>query len=325
MSEANYVATGSGTLLYSKNGKNWYNTLAGGFEPGSGSGIAYSPVQDLWVAVGSDSRDERGEGEVGGVNNGVTSILYSKNGKNWYNTLAGGFEPGSGNGIAYSPVQDLWVAVGSSQTSAGSILHSKNGKKWYNALETVATIDESYSSFFGFEGGSGYDVAYSPVQDLWVAVGSSPTSAGSILHSKNGKNWHNALEGGFEGIAGYGVAYSPVQDLWVAVGNSPTSAGSILHSKDGKNWHNALEGGFEGIAGYGVAYSQVQDLWVAAGNSPTSAGSILYSKDGKKWHNALEGGFEVVVGGAVGGVFPIYQGTAVACKPGLLYKPKSTH
>ena len=87
----------------------------------------------------------------------MSKVLYSKNGKDWTAANDTPFVTGNGKGVAYSPVQDLWVAVGEGGTK--HIYYSKNGKDWTAANGTP------------FGTGNGYDVAYSPVQDLWVAVG----------------------------------------------------------------------------------------------------------------------------------------------------------
>ena len=56
--------------MYSEDGKTWKNVTGDKFS-GNGWSVEYSPKQDLWVAVGSDS--------------GGNNIMYSEDGKTWKN------------------------------------------------------------------------------------------------------------------------------------------------------------------------------------------------------------------------------------------------
>ena len=92
------------------NGKTWQNCESGGFAE-AGNGIAYNPIDKVWVAVGDNTDD---------VANNTNTIKFSKdNGKTWQDCTTGGFTDAVGGdnnnggyGIAYNPVDKRWIAVG---------------------------------------------------------------------------------------------------------------------------------------------------------------------------------------------------------------------
>ena len=70
-----------------------------------GRGIAYNPIDKVWVAVGDNA----------GANQATSpTIKFSNdNGKNWQNCTTGGFAGAAGGyGIAFNPVDKRWIAVG---------------------------------------------------------------------------------------------------------------------------------------------------------------------------------------------------------------------
>ena len=192
----------------------------------------------------------------------------------------------------------MWVAVGKDSQGQSTILYSEDGKKWNEATG-------SFTPYQFFNG----DVAYNPLDKLWVAVGRDINDDnGTILHSTDGKTWNKAASvpadtfvgGNASKIGKRGVAYSIRQRLWVVVGrvDDNDGEGTILHSTDGKNWNKAVSVPDNTFVngtradGHRVAYSTRQNLWVAVGKvdaGPT--GTILHSTDGKTWSNAVTGGF----------------------------------
>ena len=166
-----------------------------------GYGIAYNPVDKVWVAVGNG--------------NETTSIKFSNdNGKNWQNCTSGGFAGGTdGRGIAYNAEDKVWVAVGNGDATTSIKFSIDNGKTWQNCEGNGFNI-------------LGLGIAYNPEDKVWVAVGDNSAGgvdnnpATTIKFSKdNGKTWQNCTSGGFDGgFGGVGIAYNPEDKRWIAVG-----------------------------------------------------------------------------------------------------------
>ena len=298
------------TILYSKDGINWKNSqsecFGRGNTEGSGFGVAYNPIDESWVAVGQP-----------GTNNGQSgtntkyTILYSMDGMNWEGFQgSGGFGIGvdpdndddvpCGNGVAYNPIDRIWVAVGHPVGSGNSnIIYSTDGLNW---KDSPSPCFGQGDSTVPTGPGTGNGVAYNPIDKMWVAVG-KPTNSDSstILHSKDGMIWTPSKTKGFgpwnddpnvyNGGEGNGVAYSSHNRMWVAVGASYPYGiyATIQYSKDGITWTPANTPGFgtgDDSAGYGVVYGPHDKTWVAVGR-PNGTGNvlqnILYSKDGVNW------------------------------------------
>ena len=123
----------AGNILYSSNGKEWTESdSSGAFFNYYGSRVAYGTSDGtlpLWVAVGTSSN--------GAHIDGNENILWSNNGKKWYESSGASFK-NWGNGIAYGLYEGkpLWVAVGNSPSDPNgneNILWSNNGKHWYES------------------------------------------------------------------------------------------------------------------------------------------------------------------------------------------------
>ena len=187
------------------------------------------------------------------------------------------------------------VGLGNVNNENSYIKWSEDGKSW----------KDSNASVHDLNGETFYYVAYSPIDERWVATGTGNTILSGdfspITWSDDGINWEPAT-GSFymtgSGIGNgvmtvYGIAYSPVQKRWVACGQGNISSGSeyspIQYSSDGKTWEPAT-GNFhynsENIQIMnGVAYDPINNLWVATGIGNTTLGvsPIKYSSDGKDW------------------------------------------
>ena len=290
----------SKTILHSSDGITWKNSSADKFGTGGyGNGVAYNPVDKMWVAVGSGPESSK-------------TILHSSDGITWSASSEGvAFSVGVGGGglgVAYNPIDKMWVAVGESSTgdNSGTILHSSDGITWSASSEGVA-----------FDGSGGWGVAYNPIDKMWVAVGFNATSdPGTILHSSDGITWSASLGGeAFKSTAAEGgraVAYNPIDKMWVAVGNSTESSKTILHSSDGITWSASSGEAFSAAAaegGNGVAYNPIDKMWVAVGYSATdNSKTILHSSDGITWSASSGEAFLAVNGGGFG----------VAYTPGLV-------
>ena len=293
-----WVAVGDGvnplnSILWSPNGKEWYDASSGGFENGNGFGrVAYG---DGWVAVGRSS--------------GINSIQWSPDGRRWQDASSGGFSGGDGlyHGVAYDNDNGLWVASGEGSSPQNSIQWSTDGRTWQDA-----SSGGFFQNLGDFDIFRGQGVAYG--DNKWVVVGYGNTPETTILWSDNGKIWNNALRGGFgdggEGsnYNGNGVAYNGT-DRWVAVGKGSSPTNSILWSPDGKEWNDASNGFFdsdENAIGTDVTYDG--NRWFAVGYGLSTISTILWSDDGRTWYDASSGGF-------LNTDFDQYRGFSIASIP----------
>ena len=148
------------------------------------NGIAYSPVQKKWVACGQGNTSSGSE---------YSPIKYSSDGKTW-EPATGVFHSNSENiqimnGVAYDPVNNLWVATGIGNTTLGvsPIKYSSDGKDWKDGTGTFYKDNLYYQETIN-------NIAYSPGQKRWVACGFGNISndISPIKWSDDGKTWTDA-------------------------------------------------------------------------------------------------------------------------------------
>jgi len=243
------------TFQRSTDGINWSSVNPNGLSVGYG--VAYNSNTGLWVAAG------QAQGTP------LSTLQWSTDGITWNSANAGGFAGyGGGNRVATSG--SLWVATGMDPSSLNTIQWSADGSNWNSSIT---------GGFYGSnESYSGYGVAYSPQQNLWVAVGNSSNDTRSTLQwSSDGSNWNPSQSGGFDmgNTFGSGVAYNATQNLWVATGFlSSATTSSILHSADGSNWFPATSGGFQDSMAGGIGLDVVANNSVGTLISPSSITSL---------------------------------------------------
>jgi len=252
-----WVACGQGngnSLAYATNGITWTGLGINVFNYGA-QNVAYSSIQNLWVAVGGD-----------GSTQGLNSLAYSTNGFNWTGLGINIFPYARGIANGYSGSQNIWVAGGGG--GANFLAYSTDGFNWTGLGKTIFSY-------------SGQDIAYNG--NIWVAGG---LGLGNCLgYSTNGITWTRQGYNIFSNAC-MNIKYSTIQDLWVAAGHQTNY---LAYSKDGLNW-TGLTGiaGFTCIAGfsqgYGVAYSRYQNLWTVTGSGTTS-------KNGFDWTGLGTAGF----------------------------------
>ena len=288
--EGDDKADGTKHIMYSDDGKTWNSTTSSFTGANRGRGVAYNPIDKMWVAVGKGTAATK-------------SIQYSTDGKTWKDITAGGFDDGafSGRGVAYNPIDRMWVAVGIGSAATKSIQYSTDGKTWKDidsggfSVPTVVNV--------------GYGVAYNPIDRMWVAVGWGVTATESIQYSTDGKTWKDIDSGGFSGknagadsYRGQAVAYNPIDKMWVAVGWGAAQKNSIQYSTDGKTWKDIDSGGYgdadgTGATGFGVAFNPIDKMWVSVGDaSVADVEAIQYSTDGTTWTNATNMKFKYGTG-----------------------------
>jgi hypothetical protein len=265
------------TIQNSTDGFNWSAVSKGGFDSGPGRGVNYGDGR--WVAVGQSSSPQ-------------SSIQTSIDGLNWFNvtTYSYGFDAGPGYGVAWNG-SNLYVAVGNGSSSRSTIQTSYDGVTW------TAIISGGFTRQIGY--GIAYGSNIVTTSTLWVAVGSSTTTRGSIQISSDATHWSSALTGGFSNliggyIGGYGVAYDG-SSQWVAVGYGGTSVpNTIQSSTDAFHWSSTPNNGFDGFNGYGVVYGS--NVWIAVGKASSAVSTIQVSIDATTWFAASNSGFDGLEG-----------------------------
>ena len=285
-----FVAVGSDltrdigrNIAYSMNGINW-TVVATNMFSWAGDGVAYSAVQNKWMAVGEGT---------------VNTMAWSPDGITWIGLGLSCFTT-IGKGIHYSAEQNRWVAVGN---GPNSIWYSTDGFSW-----TVATI--------GIITTEAKAVTYSSSLNQWVAVG---LGTNTIATSPDGMTWTgrgNILfgNGGLSVRFGGGTYVVTGSDATTTQGWSTdgiTWTGTpefistsrqdsvyaqgkwILVGTGSSNFQNSTNGGrswttqpnFIAINNvYGINYSPVQNRYVAGGIGATNR--MIYSTDGYTWFGA---------------------------------------
>lgn len=325
--DSNLPPANAPTLHWSENGITWYQAISGGFtwdgasSNYGGHGLAWNG--SMWVVVGQ-----------GGST--ANSILYSGDGKNWSNSVLGGFSA-IGKGVVWSGSN--WVATGNNGGPLSSFCVSQDGSNWtsiqgygfntalvgghlggnaiatdgrivvavgsYNASSASATIQYSRDGGYTWSNGTGdvfntdgggYCVAWNGA--YWLAGG-----ANGVRKSYDGISWTQPSVSSTS-LFFHGIAYSSNAQPFAQIGASNyvstfTSTVSVFsvacgiqttidsnclrYSLDGINWSNA-ESGFFQDEGRAAAYNG-SNLWVAAGKGFTS--NLIYSSDGKNWSDAI--------------------------------------
>lgn len=287
----NFVAGGvdssstSLTMAYSQDGKNW-TTLNSPFANQCG-GVAYSPLQNKWVAAGS----------------GINTLAYSLDGLVWIG-LGSTVFPVQGNRVAYGSSQNLWIATG---LGTNNLAYSQDAINWNYASTPFDT--------------QANDVVFSNSLQRWVAVGSF---SNAIAYSSDGKLWIGLGNSIFGPVAqGYSISFSSEVGQFIVGGQGV--AGPFGYSLDGVNWvghfsifstevqgaaygqgkwiitgnptfsnvpfansTNAISGIWTGYpsqtiisGGLDIIFNLKMGIWVTAG---VGANSLVYSQDGITWN-----------------------------------------
>lgn len=212
------------SIFYSTDGSTWNSPTTAYTTPNSTYSIGYGTDQTAnnVFAIGAD----------------YPGIWTSPTGATWQQISPSGFF-GANPIRALVYINSKWYALGGDGTTA-TIKISVDLETWGDA--TFATADFT----------TAYGIAYDGV-GLYVAVGTTSGSGGTIKYSGSGSTWSNANSGEFTGIA-YSVAYNSDLSLWIVTGsNDGTNADTVRYSGDGSNWSNST--GVDFPKGYGVASS----------------------------------------------------------------------
>ena len=273
--------TPEGSLITSGNGRNWLQSVSGGFPTFGtsnfiGRGVSYIDDTGEWLALGLGNTPR-------------TTIKRSGDGSSWYPILSGGFST-FGTAVAFNSTNNLYVATGKNNTSTGTLQYSIDDANWFNANKGGFT-----DNIGNFQANA---IAYDNYT-TWVAAGNGSNSTNSLLYSGDGSNWSNIISGGFAstatGVSVFGDITTSTLQLWVAGGYGTTQQNSLQYSTDGLNWSNANSGAFDNFEGlfisYATAYNPSISLWTAGGLGATTTGSLLYTGDASNWSNSASGGF----------------------------------
>jgi hypothetical protein len=215
--------------------------------------IDYSPSQNLWVAVSGTQ----------------PTIMVSQNLSNWIavpNLFTRAF------GVTYNPYQNLWLACGCNGANV-TLQGSSNGYTW-------STIINTFSN-----GGVANKARYSPEQKIWVVVGATNNTPGTVIQtSPDGFTWttrySSATSAGPNQNSCRDVDFDPLTNTWVAV----LRENGALISRDAINWSNTNNGDI-GTLNFAVKFGPQLNRWVLSGQ--TSGGGIKLSANGSNWSNAI--------------------------------------
>ena len=178
-----------------------------GIQGPTGPVVAYTPIQPLIVAVGTNA--------VGG-----SPILYSNDSVTW-NNASGTLFSQQGNSVAYDGLS-TWVAVG----DTGTILYSTDGKDWEGATGDTFTSSPALrlSDYKNVTYGNGLWIVTAAYND----INEFSYNIQKALYSTDGINWKE-----FDIISNvrnllYGNGY------WVAVlgNNTNTAESSVYYNKN---------------------------------------------------------------------------------------------
>ena len=227
-----FVAVGANnTIVTSPDARNWSQQVAP--TNCSLSGIAYSPGQTLFVAVGADAAT--------GTKN---VILTSVNGIAWF--PAAGIGNGGFLAVATDGAKNI-VAVGNS----GVVWYSTDGGSTWQAGTTPPGAQNWNAVTYG--------------NGMFVAVG----NGGQVFTSTTGSSWTQQFAGGTTSVLN-GITYQAGKGF-VAVGN-----GAFLFSAAGTSWSISTASYF----GNAVVYANGQFV---VGNTATYYPGVLTSPDGQTW------------------------------------------
>jgi hypothetical protein len=214
---------------------------------------------------------------TGGTNNlsgtAVITLGYSYDGINWM------YVPNSNitfstnvRGIAWSPVLNMWVAVGK---GTHQLAYSYDGLTWIG----VPSVTFGAAGFV-----QGYCVVWG--EDKFIACGGNTgttTTGTKLYYSFNGIHWIAITSTSPLSVGVYGIGYNGT--MYVCVGNNNTST-AAAYSYDGITWTTtptvSIFANSLNTAG-SVAWSG--DRWVIGGSYSNTVNIVgaYYSFDGINW------------------------------------------
>jgi hypothetical protein len=278
----------------------------------SGRSVAFSSQQSLWVATGATD---------GGFFSCPYAMAYSRDGVLW--TGISNTPLVTSGKVAYSASQNKWLALGFA--SCGSAAVSSDGINWGSCMRPISS-PKSVATGNGvwIVGGQSPEeigvstdlvtwtkvtgimesvsaIAYSSVQNKFVAVGQGGTVAGGPAHflstlaysTNNGQNWTTVPSTSFVADEGFGVAYSVARNQWIAVGSytdflTNAKQGIVATSTDAITWTTVAAHPFSTTSGSrcdAIVFSESLSLWILSGQifPPAYGNALATSPDGLVW------------------------------------------
>jgi hypothetical protein len=206
------VGGDGGRVATSPDGITWTERTAEGGTPlSTWLGLDYDEENDLLVAVGANT------------------AAYSDDGISW--TIVAGIADEIWTEVVYAPALDLWVAVGSQQTTSPIATSSDGGQNWTSRTSDGST---SFSS-----------VEWSEELGLFVAVGLN----GAVETSPDGINW--TARTATAANDWFGVIWAPALGIFAAVSRDGTND-RVMTSTDGITWLAQVEAA--AIQWFGIAF-----------------------------------------------------------------------
>ncbi len=285
------------------------------------TGIAWSPVECIWVAVARDNATGNvftssdglvwTQGSIDGISFLVETLLWSTV-HNIF-VLAGTSTAGGNHDFAWSADGLTWTRFPSStatrvqtlsfnedadnplyiaydDNSLQNLWTSVNGKTWTSTmvqqLSTTNIVDAAYSSSLGY----------------WALMSSA--GGGEIFTTTDGETL--VSQGSpFNGIQ-LGIGWSDTLNLFVAVGQGPTNFIMSSPTALSGTWTLRTNPGNGTLRLNSVKYDTVNSQFIAVGDTVLVDEEAIFSADGISWTAATDADFgkdwvEVGVGQAVTG------------------------
>ena len=215
------VGRGNYTAAWSSDGISWTQSLQWP-EYLFVESVCWSAQLRLFVAVTRKMSD-------GGPYNGLTSVLYSSDGKNWnIKTIT---LDTYWYGVCWSPQLGIFVAVGGYGTY--KVMTSSNGIDW--TMIVIAVGDNNYWK----------SVSWSPELSLFVAISENGTNR--VMTSPNGIDWNYIYVPSNQYWSS--ICWSPELGIFVGVGAYGSGGNIVVSSLKGRppTSYNVFDSNFNNI------------------------------------------------------------------------------
>ncbi len=319
------VADGTGTNVIMSSIDDGINWVQATVIDKNLTGIAWSPIARIWVAVARDNASGNvftssdglvwTQGSIDGISFIVETLLWST----VHNIFViGGTSTAGGNfDFAWSADGFTWTRFASSTASRVQTLSfnedpdnplyiayddnttqnlwtSVNGKTWTDTMvQQLSTTNI-------------VDAAYSPALGYWALMSSA--GGGEIFTTTDGRTL-TSQGSPFNGIQ-LGIGWSDTLNLFVAVGQGPTNFIMSSPTALSGTWTVRTNPGNGTLRLNSVKYDTVNSQFIAVGDTVGVDEEAIFSADGISWTAATDADFgkdwvEVGVGQAVTGAAAI--------------------
>jgi Head domain of trimeric autotransporter adhesin len=213
----------------------------------SGTGIAWSPLLNIFVAVQT------------ALNSALSTYMSSPDGVTWSINGFSGAPTTPHNNIMWCNELTMFVACG-----VNTISTSRNGFFWTDRTVPAQTWN---------------NVAWSPELGIFAAIAITGTQTQRVITSPDGITWTAQT---IPNVTSdwYDICWSSELRMFAACATSNTSLNAIMISYDGKTWY------MQSTSGNGSAFSKIiwisdAGIFLAIGSAGNN--KIIYSRDGINW------------------------------------------